>query len=92
MSDRDYSDMVNPYVRAEQEAEQRGFRKGLLTALWWLCIAVICGMLLVSMKANATVVALGQTWGIIKASDCGGRLSICQNNYARGKWQCSCVL
>jgi len=29
---RDYADMVNPYVRAEQDAERRGYKRGLVHA------------------------------------------------------------
>lgn len=31
-ADRNYADMVNPYVRAEQEAEARGYKRGLFHA------------------------------------------------------------
>lgn len=29
---RDYADMVNPHVRAEQEAHKRGYQRGLFHA------------------------------------------------------------
>ena len=46
-TDWDYADMVNPHVRAEQEAESRGYRSGIRDTIFVgaLIIIVVVGLL-----------------------------------------------
>lgn len=88
----DYADMVNPYVRAEQEAHERGFWEGCLSGIFYTLVALIAAaMILFSMNAHAEVSWVALTWSPIKASDCGGTISVCQNNATEGTWTCFCV-
>lgn len=45
-TDRDYADLVNPYVRAEREAYERGYSAGILHAAGWLALLLIALCLL----------------------------------------------
>ena len=91
-TDRDYADMVNPYVRAEEEAEQRGFRKGVLMAVWWLLCICVAGLLLVSLKANAVAPwSYEESRQPIKASERDARITVCQSNSVLWGWSCFIV-
>lgn len=86
----DYADMVNPYVRAEQEAHERGFWEGCLSGIFYtLVVLIAAGMILFSMNAHAEVIFGAYSWKPVIASDCGGTLSICQKKGSQ--WECFCV-
>ena len=86
----DFADIINPIGRMEREAEQRGYRRGILTALWWLLCAVVAGMVLYSLKAHAAW-DYEESRRVIKASERNARISICQQNAVEMGWACFTV-
>ena len=91
LTDADYSDMVNPYVRAEEEAFKRGHTQGLLSGLWLaLCGLVAVGLLLVALVAQAAeIVRFRLTAMPIRASAVDARITVCQQYpEVSRKWQC----
>ena len=94
MTDIDYKDIINPIGKMEREAEQRGYRRGILTAIWWLLCACVAGLVLVSLKAHA---AEAPRWSVehapkpIKASDRNASITICSTVSARMQWTCFVV-
>ena len=94
VTDIDYKDIINPIGKMEREAEQRGYRRGILTAIWWLLCAVVAGLVLVSLKAHA---AEAPRWSVehstkpIKASDRKAVITVCHSNSVRMGYQCFSV-
>ena len=90
-TDRDYSDMVNPYVRAEEEAFQRGLRRGCTWATIVLIVAL--GLLLVALDARgAEILRFKLTATPIRASAVDARITVCQQyRELFGKWQCYAI-
>lgn len=84
----DYADMINPYVRAEQEAETRGFRKGAAFGVYMTLCVIIAGMILMSLNAHAADWSFEEAKKPIRASERDATLSVCQNNSARHVWHC----
>ena len=93
MTDFDYKDLVDPFVRAEQEAFRRGYGQGILTGVFY---AILCGLiggalLLVSTRGLA---AEAPPWErmesprVIKASERGATVSVCQQNAVERGWSC----
>ena len=94
MTDRDYADLVDPYVRAEEEAFARGKSEGLFSGIFYTLVALIAlAMLLVSLHAHAASWSVEQTrgWHLPKASEREARIVVCQNNAARHEWRCFSV-
>ena len=88
----DFADIINPIGRMEREAEQRGYRRGILTAIWWLLCAVVAGLVLVSLKAHAEPVRYKMTVLPIRASAVEARFTICQQyREFYGRWQCHAI-
>jgi len=50
MTDQDYSDMVNPYLKAEEEAEARGYWRGIRQALYAVCAGLVLGVILAGLQ------------------------------------------
>lgn len=48
-TDMDYADMVNPHVRAEAEAENRGWWKGFRDAAFSLLVGFTLGIALINV-------------------------------------------
>lgn len=93
-TDRDYADMVNPYVRAEQEAHARGYREGLASGIFYALVAIAgLGMLLVALNAHAEIAEELDAWKPIKASDVHARLTVCHEHREPlgAPWRCFAV-
>ena len=91
-TDKDYADLVDPFVRAEVEAFKRGYGQGILTGIWYaILVGIVTAMLIYATNAHAADWWMSETWAPIKASDCGGKISACHNNAIEGKWTCYCV-
>ena len=92
MTDRDYTDMVNPYVRAEEEAFKRGHSEGLAAGIFYaLCAIIALGMLLVALDAHAADWTYEESPRVIRASERDARLTVCQQNAIERGWQCFIV-
>lgn len=88
----DYADMVNPYVRAEHEAEGRGYRRGVWAgAFAALYIAIIAGMILVSWHAHAADWTREESQRVITASERDAQITVCQQNAIERGWACFIV-
>lgn len=92
MTDYDYADMVNPYIRAEEEAHRRGFREGVAAGIFYaICAIIALGMLLVALKADAAprrVWTYEESFTPIRASSRGASISVCQNIGYERSWAC----
>ena len=49
-TDHDYSSMVDPFVRAEQEAEARGYWRGIRQALYAIGVGLVLGAILAGLQ------------------------------------------
>jgi hypothetical protein len=92
----DYKDILNPYVRAEVEAFKRGYGEGLVSGIFYVIVALIAaGLVLVSWNAHAVSAASDWTYEesprVIKASERGARLTVCQQNAIERGWACFIV-
>lgn len=93
MTERDYVDMVNPYVRAEEEAHGRGYRAGIGAGIFGtiLVLALVAAMILYAVEARS---APKPQWTyeeaeyVIRAGAREAKLSVCQNNGFERKWGC----
>lgn len=91
-TDRDYADMVNPYVRAEEEAHQRGYREGVAAgAFYATLIFVMLVLALAGCPAKAADWSFEEASRPIKASERGARITVCQNNATGRTWACFSV-
>ena len=80
-TERDYADMVDPYVRAELAAWERGYDKGVVAGiLYAIGIGIVVGMILFASKAGAATWASTESWITIRASDVGAKITVCQPN------------
>ena len=94
-TDRDYADIVDPFVQAETEAFKRGYGQGILTGIFY---AILCGLiggalLLVSTRGLAAEpVRYKLTVTPIRASAVDARFTICQQyREFYGRWQCHAI-
>ena len=88
MTDRDYADMINPHVRAEEEAHGRGYREGVAAGIFYAVVALVtAGMLLVALNAHAEW-SYEEARRPLKASERGAKISVCQNNATGREWKC----
>ena len=92
MTEYDYADMVDPFVKAEERAYERGWREGLLCGIFYSIATIIgVGMLLVALDAHA---AEAPRWSYeearkpLKASERNARISVCQQNAVERGWAC----
>ncbi len=92
MTERDYSDLVNPYVRAEAEAERRGFWHGVASAIWAILIACIIAGALYAGKVGAAEWTFEEARKPIRASERGAQISVCHNNAVTRVWRCFFVM
>ena len=93
-TDRDYSDMVDPFVAAEKAAWERGFDKGVVSGiLYAIGIGIVIALVLFASKVGAADWDVEQTrgWHLPKASERGARIVVCGNNAARHEWRCFVV-
>lgn len=94
MTDRDYADLINPYVRAEEEAEQRGRRQGWCEGAFVTILAILSLVAVFYTVETRADVLLNWKFVIaeapINASDCGTRVSVCHNSSAYHPWHCHC--
>lgn len=95
MTDMDYKDMVDPYVRSEVEAFRRGYGEGVVSGIWYTIVAIIAaGLVLVAWNAHAseappfTVIESARP---IKASEHRARITVCSTVSARMQWSCFIV-
>lgn len=83
---QDYADMVNPYVRAEEEAEERGFRRGIGAGVFGtiLVLAFAAALILYRVEAKGAESRSAwlsvETWRPISASQVGARITVCHTN------------
>ena len=93
-TDRDYADLIDPFVRAEVEAFKRGYDSGIVAGiLYAIGIGIIVAMILFASKANAAEWTVEESvrWHLPKASERGARIVVCGNNSARREWRCFSV-
>ena len=89
MTDYDYADMIDPFVRAELEAWNRGYDKGVVAGiLYAIGIGLVVGMLLFASKAHSATWTYEESFTVIKASHRGARITICQDTGFERKWAC----
>ena len=88
----DYADMVDPFVRAESEAWERGYDKGVVTGiLYAIGIGFVVGMILFASKAAASEWTFEESHRVIKASERGADITVCHSSGVRFPWQCFVV-
>ena len=92
MTDRDYADMVDPFVRAESEAWERGYDKGVVTGiLYAIGIGFALALVLFASKVNAAEWTFEESRYPIKASERGADITVCHSSGVRFPWQCFSV-
>src|SRR4051812_49020404 len=95
-TDRNYADMVNPYVRAEEEARLMGFRHGVGVGIFAtvMVLAFAFAMFFYSLEARGAAAELRYqpTRAPIRASDLEARITVCQQDASSRKWLCYSVL
>lgn len=91
-TERDYADMVNPFVRAEEEAHSRGFREGFGAGIFATALILVfaAALLFYRLEARATeVVRYRPAATPIRASDVDARITVCQQFHEiERKWRC----
>lgn len=91
-TDRDYADLVDPFVRAEVEAFKRGYGEGIVSGIWYsILTGIVAGLLLASWNAHAADWTYEESPRVIKASERGARLTACHNNAVEKGWVCFIV-
>ena len=92
MTDHDYADMIDPFVRAEVEAFKRGYGEGIASGIFYtICALIAAGLVLVSLNAHG---ATKRGWTYeeaylpIRASSRAARIVICQDTGFERKWAC----
>ena len=91
-TERDYADMVDPFVRAELAAWERGYDKGVVAGiLYAIGIGIAVGMILFASKAGAAEWSFEEARRPIKASERDASYTVCQNNSIRHYWHCFIV-
>lgn len=90
----DYADMVNPYVRAELEAEQRGRRQGWGEGVF-ITILIVLALIAVFYNVETRAQDLRKatrkyqpTEDTIKASAIDARITVCHKNAGATRWTC----
>ena len=92
MTDRDYADMIDPFVRAEVESFKRGYGEGVVSGIFYTIVAILAfGLVLVSWNAHAAPKhgwTYEEAYLPIRSSSRAARIVICQDTGFEKKWAC----
>ena len=93
MTDRDYADMIDPFIRAEEEAWSRGYDRGVVAGLLYaIGVGLVVAMILFASKVNAETIRFKPTPLPIRASAVEARITVCQQyRELYGLWQCYAI-
>jgi hypothetical protein len=94
-TDVDYADMVNPFVRAEEEAEDRGRRRGICEGIFGTILTILAivaaAYTVETRSAEAPRWWVQETYAPIRASAAGCSISVSHNNATGRTWRTFCV-